>query len=512
MKHAMLPTSNYHRTAPPWGMWLLVALLVLLAPFMGLLSATGSTILMIIPVVMLLAVVLVFHPWLFTWLVIFSGLVVMGVVRLYTPQFQSIRWLIPLLSVGTVIAVLIVQAFKPSPAERERLPSLFWWAMAFLCAALVSTLINWSGFITAIAGIKNYFQVWGLIAVFALIHNRGDFNRGLTILLLGIALLQVPFVLHQYFSLVPMRMGLVKVVPEDVIAGTFGAELYGGGNNALLAGYLFIAIGILLSLWRQQILSAWLVFPGVLLLAFPVFINEAKISFFYAWVMFLVLYWEDIIRRPLRFILGNVVLFLFLFAFLVFYAQIAAASGKANSLGQYLDFLKVQIFDKGYGTYELNRWTALVFWFQEHFPLDIRHAFTGHGLGQTQEGAFLLDVSNTVAARRYHGMGIGVTGLSALLWDVGLIGVALVSMLFISAYRLAGRLIRASSERPQAVALFKGLQVGVAILVLSIAHKSHFVFDLAFQSLVVLIVGYLIYSARHLPDLHGKRNAAPANG
>jgi len=124
----------------------------------------------------------------------------------------------------------------------------------------------------------------------------------------------------------------------------------------------------------------------------------------------------------------------------------------------------------------------------------------------------LLDVSNTVAARRYHGMGIGVTGLSALLWDVGLIGVALVSMLFISAYRLAGRLIRASSERPQAVALFKGLQVGVAILVLSIAHKSHFVFDLAFQSLVVLIVGYLIYSARHLPDLHGKRNATPANG
>ncbi len=511
MKQAALSSMNaYRRPAPQWGIWGLVALCVLLAPVAGLLAVTGSIFLVTIPVVMLLAVVLVFHPWLFTWLILFSGLVVMGVIRLYAPQFQVIRWLIPLLTVAVPIAVLLLQAFKPGPGERAKLPALFWWCVAFMGAALVSTLINWSGLIDAVSGAKSYFQVWGLIAVFALILFRGDFNRGLTLFLVAIGLLQIPFVLHQYFYLVPMRRGLGAISPEDVIAGAFGAELYGGGNNALLAAYLFIAIGLLLSLWRQKIVSVWLVFPAVLLLVFPIFLNEAKIAFFYAWVMFIVLYWENIVRHPLRFILGNIVLFLFLVVFVLFYAQLAAESGKAHTVGQYLDFLKEQNLYRGYGTYVLNRWTALPFWFNEHFPRDIGHALIGHGLGETQEGALLLDVSNTVAARRYSGMGIGLTGLSALLWDVGLIGLGIVAMLFLSAYRLAGRLARASSERPLAMALFKGLQAGIAILGLSVTHKSFFVFDMAFQSLFVLIVGYLIYSARYL--LHSDRQAPRAIG
>ena len=500
MKHATMPSTTAYRSAPRWGIWVILALCLMLAPIAGLLAVTGSIFLVALPAVLLLAAVLVFYPWLFTWLILFSGLAVMGVVRLYLPQFQIVRWLIPLLTVALPITVLLLQAFKPGSAERARLPALFWWAVAFVFAALVTTLINWNGLVAAISGAKSYFQVWGLIAVFALVRYRGDFSRGLTFFLLGLALLQVPFVLHQYFYLVPMRMSYASVLsPDDVIAGTFGAELYGGGNNALLAAYLFIAIGVLLSLWRQKIVAGWLAFPAVLLLVFPVFLNEAKITFFYAWLMFVVLYWEDIIRRPLRFIVGNIALFLFLVVFVLFYAQIAAETGKAHTVGQYLDFLKEQNLERGYGTYMLNRWTALTFWFSEHFPGDIWHALIGHGLGETQEGALLLDVSNTVAARRYHGMGIGLTGLSALLWEVGLIGVALVAGLFLSAYRLAGRLAKASRERPQAIALFRGLQAGVAILALSVAHKNFFVFDMAFQSLFVLIVGYLIYSARYLP-------------
>lgn len=507
MKQAVLPSTNYHGTVAPWGIWILVALLVLLAPLLGLLATTGSIFLVTIPVVLLLTLVLVFHPWLFTWIIIFSGLVVMGVIRLYAPEFQAIRWLIPFLTLGVPIVLVVMQAFKPSPAERARLPALFWWAVAFLFASLFTTLINWNGFLPAISGLKSYFQVWGLIAVFALIYYRGDFSRGLTLFLVGIALLQVPFVLQQYFYIVPVRVGFPLLVPEDVVAGTFGAELYGGGNNALLATYLFMVIGILLMLWRQKILAAWLMLPCVLLLIFPVFLNEAKVAFFYAWVMFLVLYKEDIARRPLHFILGNIVLFLFLFVFLSFYAQIAAESGKAHNLGQYLDFLKEQNLDRGYGTYVLNRWTALTFWFQEHFPHDIGHAFIGHGLGESREGALVVDVSNTVAARRYRGMGIGLTGLSSLLWDVGLIGVAMVAMMLMSAYRLAGRLAEAARERPLAMALFKGLQAGVIILGISIVHKDFFVFEMAFQSLFVLIIGYLIYSARNFSSLSASHQA-----
>lgn len=507
MKQLAMPTPAHRYAAPQWGVWLLVGMLVLLAPVAGLLATTGSIFLVTIPVLLALSLVLAFHPWLFTWLIIFSALVVMGILKLYAPQFQVIRWIIPLMALSVPVGVFLLQAFNPNPAEKTKLPALFWWGTAFVVAALITTLVNWSGLLTAISGAKNYFQVWGLILVFALIRYRGDFSRGLTILLLGIGLLQVPFVLHQYVFIVPQRTGLFQVVPEDVIAGTFGADFYGGGNNALLAAFLFIVIGLLLSLWRNKVVSAWLVFPAVLLLAFPVFLNEAKVALFYAWVMFVVLYWEDIARRPLRFIVANTFLFAFMFVFVLFYAQVAAETGKAHSVGQYLDILKEQNLYKGYGTYELNRWTALVFWFQEHVPHDLWHTFAGHGLGESQEGAVLLDVSNNVASHSYHGMGIGLTGLSALLWDVGLIGTMLVSLMFLSAYRLAGRLARATVGDPLAMALFKGLQAGIAILALSVAHKSFFVFEMAFQTLFVLIVGYLIYSARHLlqPDRQAPR-------
>ena len=497
MKQAVLPPMHAPRPAPQWGIWIMVALSVLLASVAGLLAVTGSVFLVLIPFVLMLAAVLVFHPWLFTWFVLFSGLVIMGVVRLYAPQLQIIRWFIPLLTVSVPIAVLLLQAFQAGPAERARLPALFWWLVAFVSAALVTTLLNWNGVMTAISGAKGYFQVWGLIAVFALIYYRGDFTRGLTLFLLGLGLLQIPFVLHQNFFLVPIRMGTAGVLaPDDVIAGTFGAELYGGGNNALLAAYQFIAIGLVLSLWRQKIAPAWLVFPTVLLLGFPVFLNEAKIAFFYAWVMFIVLYWEDIARRPLRFIVGNIFLLLFLVTFVLFYAQIAVETGKAHTVGQYLDFLKETNLYRGYATYELNRWTALTYWYQVHLPHDLWHALIGHGLGETQEGALLLDVGNTLAASHYSGMGIGLTSLTALLWEVGLIGLTLVALLFISAFRLAGRLAQVSSERPLAIALFRSLQAGVAILALSIVHKNSFVSEMTFQTLFVLIVGYLIYSAR----------------
>ncbi|MBZ0069831.1 MAG: hypothetical protein K8F26_13580 [Thiobacillus sp.] len=512
MKQVLLSPMHAYRPLPQWGVWLLAAMLVLLAPVAGLLAVTGSVFLVTIPVLLVLSLVLAFHPWLFTWLIIFSGLVVMGILKLYAPQFQVIRWLIPLMTLAVPIAVFLLQAFNPSPAEKTKLPALFWWGMAFVCASLASTLVNWSGLMTAISGTKNYFQVWGLILVFALIRYRGDFSRGLTILLVGVGLLQIPFVLHQHFFIVPMRMrfaGVGGLSPDDVIAGTFGAEWYGGGNNALLAAYLFIVISLLFSLWRNKVLPAWLVFPAALLLAFPVFLNEAKVALFYAWVMFVVLYWDDIARRPLRFIVANAFLVVFMSVFILFYAQIAAETGKAHTVGQYLDFLIEMNLYRGYGTYELNRWTALVFWFQEHFPHDLWHALVGHGLGETQEGSNLVDVSNSLAGHRYHGMGIGLTGLSALLWDVGLVGTMLVGLMFLSAYRLAGRLAKASNGNSLAMALFMGLQAGVAILALSIAHKSFFVFEMAFQILFVLIVGYLIYSARHLlqPDRQAPRAA-----
>ena len=117
--------------------------------------------------------------------------------------------------------------------------------------------------------------------------------------LLLIALLQLPFAAHQYLCLVPKRIGLGEgIVPADVVAGTFGATLLGGGANAVLAAFLVIVVGLLLALWKNGVLSAADGQLLSLLLLTPLLVNQAKVAVLYLPLMFVVIFYRDIVRRP----------------------------------------------------------------------------------------------------------------------------------------------------------------------------------------------------------------------
>jgi hypothetical protein len=473
---------------------------VILALLLGFLTGIGNVVVAAVPFVIASLIVLVFFPWLFIWILLVSALTILGIIRLYAPEYQIVRWIYPPIALGLPLAIIILQPPGLRVQSKEELPALYWWILAFLVVTFLFSLVNWHGVPDLMLGLKVYFQVWGFLFAFALIRYHGDFARGMRILLLAIAFLQVPFVIQQWFVVMPQRVAYGLLSADDVIAGTFGADLYGGGNNALLSAYLIMAIGLLISMWRERIIRVWWLIASVLFLVFPVFLNETKIAFFYFWLMFLVLYWREVTKRPVHFLFGNILLAIFLFFFVFIYAHFAAGAGHhIQGMADYLGFVKQQNLELGYGLYTLNRWTALTFWFSQHFPHDILHSMIGHGLGESQEGGAILTAANNLASRRYHGMGIGVTAISALLWDVGIIGLAMVCLVFVSAFRLAGRLARDNKGNANAVALFNGMQVSIAILFLSLAHKSFFVFELTFQSLFVLIIGFLIYSARFSP-------------
>lgn len=485
----------------PWAGIGLSVLVIVAALFLGLLAGTGNLLISVVLVVGAVVALLSFRPWLFAWTILVTVLVVLGTLRLYAPQFQYLRWLVPFASIAIMLAMFILQAFQKQSAAKAPLPSLFWWLVAFFAAGLVPTLLNWSGLVPALLSLKNYFQLWALLVIFSLINFHGHFIRRLIIILLAIAFIQLPFVLHQYFYVVPQRPNIPGLQPDDVIAGTFGADLSGGGNNALLAAYLVMSAGLLISMWQQKVLSGWLAAIGTALLIFPIFLNETKVSFFYIWVMFLVLFRQDIVRNPARFIAGHLVLGTFLLFFLYVYALIARDTGhRVNGILDYLDFVRYTNLEAANPRFGLTRFSALTFWFGEHFPGDALHAFIGHGLGQTQEAGIASgEVYNTLAGRRYPGLHIGVSALSAMLWDIGLVGVTVVSLLFVSAFRLAGRLARDWAGEPSAVALFRALQAAVAVLFITLPHKNLFVFEITEQGLFVLLVGFLIYSARHRP-------------
>ena len=145
-------------------------------------------------------------------------------------------------------------ARTPARVKDEALPSPIAWATAFAVTGIASVLVNLSSLDVTLVGTKNYFQMWGLLLGVAFVRWNNSLAKGLLWGLVLIALLQLPFAAHQYLFLVPKRIGLGEgIVPVDVVAGTFGAQLLGGGANAVLAAFLVIVIGWLLALWKNGV-------------------------------------------------------------------------------------------------------------------------------------------------------------------------------------------------------------------------------------------------------------------
>jgi hypothetical protein len=354
--------------------------------------------------------------------------------------------------------------------------------------------------------------MWPFFLGVALLRWEEGFDRRLYQALLLIALLQLPFVAHQYFVLMPMRFGLGHgVVPADVIAGTFGALLFGGGANAVLAAYQVIVVGLLLALWKNGALSTLRVVVLVPLLLSPLLVNQAKVSVLYLLLMFGVLFWREILVRPGKFILASAGMAAALAA-LMTALMLTHPAGALRSWSDVVENVitrQTASIEERRGQYAaLSRWTALTFWAQEHVTANPANTLLGHGLGASREpdGA-AIETGNTLAQRKYPGLRIGYTALSALLWDTGLLGTMAVLGMFAAAFFMAGRLAGHYRylQDPFRTGLFEGLQAAVAVLALSLAHKDFFVVHIPFQACVYLLIGFIANSWLRIVSAEGVR-------
>ena len=148
---------------------------------------------------------------------------------------------------------------------------------------------------------------------------------------------------------------------------------------------------------------------------------------------------------------------------------------------------------QGHGEFYLNRFTVVPFWAQEHSVRRPMTLLIGHGPRASREGDGGINSGSDFASRNYPGMGIGLVGVSAVLWETGLLGFACVVAMFWYAFRMAGELRNRFMADPYMSGVFSGLQAGVAILALSMFHKAFFVFDIGYQTIVMLLFGYLAY-------------------
>jgi hypothetical protein len=205
-----------------------------------------------------------------------------------------------------------------------------------------------------------------------------------------------------------------------------------------------------------------------------------------------VIFKNEILVRPGRAILSGTFIAGILAGLLVAYSAFYADD--AQSVGDLVAGTVEQNFssDVGHGEFYLNRWSALAYWSAEHSIRRPADFLIGHGTRASREGGGGLDAGNTLASRRYPAMGIGITGASALLWETGFFGLSLVLGMFMVAFRTAGILRERYRHDAYRSGLFSGLQAGVAILTLSLFHKSFFVFDIGYQTIIMLLFGFLV--------------------
>ena len=206
---------------------------------MGWVASTGDLAIAAIVIGTLGVIVTANYPVGLFWLVLAGALVISGVVSLYLPQFQYIRWGVSLAS----LAIAVLALFRDWSVGKHRFGSatpLLLSMCALFVLVLVSGLANSMSPAALAIGMKSYFQVAGIFMAFVLCRWPDKFIDSIPKAIFWFAILQLPFALHQYFVLVPMRADIGGgIVAIDIVAGTFGASEFGGGANAVLSAFWF---------------------------------------------------------------------------------------------------------------------------------------------------------------------------------------------------------------------------------------------------------------------------------
>ena len=457
-------------------------------------AARGNLVVGVAAVALLGGILLSLFPVIVLWVALGVGLLGAGVAKLYVPALAEIRWLVVPLGAVLVMHVIFrgLASDRQGDAWQRGMVPILWWTAGVFSVAVLATLVNSPEPLQMIRGLKGYFQVWGVLLGLALLAWPDDLmRRRLPQFLLVVALFQLPFVVHQFLVLVPKRaaMHIDGLVPVDVIAGTFGAQVDGGGANSMLAAFMFVVLAGLTALWQKGVLSTrWLAGLGILLMA-PMFVNGAKVSLVYALVLFLVLFGKELLNRPLRFISVGLVVTLAL-AVMLFAYSVGLENKRVNSWPD----LVSDIYQTNFGVDHQARGTftrggALRYWAEQHIPGDLYGAVLGHGLYESRHDEGGVDLWNTSDPS----LGIKNTAVSAILWDAGLLGLVAVFGLVIAGYLTAGRLSRRYGDDAWMAGLFLGARAAMAIIFVSLWVKSYFGYQIAYQTMLVVLLGWLAY-------------------
>jgi hypothetical protein len=474
-----------------------------LAVIFGMIAITNNPILIGLAVGMILGLFLLASPKISIWLVIVLGLGTPALLDMAGHGLSKMLWAISML--GLLLWVPgVMHLFSLNPQHKKITPLYIWIAILFAVFALASTALQLHSFSELFGGFKRYFQGFGLMLVLATMPwAKADFDRWLKALL-AIALLQLPFALFERFILVPLRGGIEAAGGEatDVVAGTMGANLQGGSPNAIMVFFVLLALTFVIARWKEQLLSTGKTWWLGLLLLLPLTLGETKIVIVLLPMIAVLLFMKDIQREPSKFIPVLLLLLLLTFGLAYMYVYLMLESTFIEAVE---GMVKYNIQEMGYGNLLLNRTTVLTFWAGLHDGYNPIAFLFGHGLGSSYGAGF--DAGHM--AQLYPKYGINLTTISTLLWDLGVVGLALYLSILAVAWLQMGRIEKHTTD-PQMRADSLSIRVGIALCVVFLMYSDSQINLIVHEIIIAVMLGYGAFLYRqHQTSQIQTRNMSP---
>lgn len=488
----------------------IVAAFAAAALITGYVIASGDIVRILLLLAVIVGVALLNALSLVLWLVLIGTLIISGPLIMFVPALEKAGWLFSMLGFLLTGAALLYAVIGRDHFARPP-PAFVPIAVLFMTFGLLSLLYSDGPLAEGVRATKRYFQFMGVLFILATVPFPADRIRRWWSFLILLAVLQLVFALFQRIVLVPLREGMPRgVVPIDIVVGTMEGRLYGGGSSSVMVLLLVFMLAYLLSAVREGVLSMRMFLLLAAIVVTPLGLGEVNLTIILL-PLALIAPFIDLVRRyPIRFVLG-LALLLPALGFLGWtYLAMQAHPGQPLDL-KIADIIEYNFGSRGYYGTGLNRTSVYSYWFAQHNPLadPVRFLF-GHGLGSSFGNP---DEPNPGHMDLAHlGMSIGLTAGSAVLWDLGLIGLLLFVAIHVSAVRHAYRLTQiahAGFDR----AFCRALLAMTLMLVVMLLYSEAPISIPSQQVLAMLCFGLIAWRWRSSePFDQPQRSAAPRGG
>ena len=459
-----------------WSKEAMIAFAALaLGILMGIAAASGKPLIVALVGGALGTLALVAKPSLIFWTATFVTLVIAGLVKYFVPTLDRIWWLAYGMAFLLYLPAMLHVLNRKSTLAKNGSVLMSICVTVFLIDLLFATIAARSPVEQIAVASKTLLMFSGVWVYFAFGPLPVDTVWKWLKALLWIGLIQWIFALYQFFFVRAWRQSVGKgsVSAADSVVGTFGGSMDSGGLTAVLAFFLVASIVMLIAMRREKAIGRGQLALWGFLLFLPLMFMEVKIIFIYFPIALVVLFRVEILRRPHLFIGWSCVAAFMLIGMLMLYQTVHWSAQENSDLRSSVERVFSYSFEEESGPDAadlgvMTRRQTIAYWWRSHNASNFHEALIGHGLGASRTRGLALGE----VAQRHQPWQIDRTGISQLLWDVGLIGSLAALGALYAMYRQGGRLSKSQALLPWQRGLARGIQAIAPLYFLSLLYRN----------------------------------------